>query len=351
MKKKRVSKKIGLPPGSAFYTGTQSNNTIISMMVFDDQQFEEHHNITVDQAIKFQGANTTNWIIVKGFKNAENLHQLGEHFGIHPLIFEDIFNTDHLPKVDDTNENMFITLKNLTWDDNTKGIMSEQISMFLSSNILITFEETAETIFRPIIERLKATTGKSRIRQEDFLCYLLIDSIVDNYYILLDQTEEEIEQMEKLMFEEPRLALTSEFLQLKKNLLHLRKSIYPLREEIRYLSRDDSAIITEKTKQYLGDVSDHLSFITQSIDNFRDLIASMMDLMMANNANRMNSIMKTLTLVSTIFIPITFLTSLYGMNFKNMPELGWKYGYFVLLAVIVTIGSGMYFYMKKKQWF
>lgn len=351
MKRKRVSKKTGLPPGSPLYTGVKNNNTSISMVVFDDSNFETYKGITAEQAIKYQETDTTNWIIVSGFKNTESINQLGDYFGIHPLIFEDIFNTDHLPKVDDTKDNMFVTLKNLSWIESTKEISSEQISMFLGTNILITFEETEETIFQPIIDRLKASQGKLRFRQEDFLCYLLIDSIVDNYYILLDQTEEEIEDMEKVMFESPEHIQNSDFLQLKKNLLHLRKHIYPLREEIRYLSRGDSAIITDKTREYLSDVSDHLSFITQSIDNFRDLIASMMDLMMANNANRMNSIMKTLTLVSTIFIPITFLSSIYGMNFNHMPGLEYKYGYYIFLVIITMIGGGMYFYMKKKQWF
>lgn len=351
MKRKRASKKSGLPPGSPLYTGNKNADTCINMVVFDNQDFTIHKNITAEQAIKLQKPTTTNWIIVGGFKNSESINKLGENFGIHPLIFEDIFNTNHLPKVDDTKENMFITLKNLFWDEESKEISSEQVSMYLGNNILITFEETTQTLFQPIIDRLKIAQGKARIRQEDFLCYLLIDSIVDNYYLLLDQTEEQIEEMEKLMFEKPELSQTSDFLQLKKNLLQLRKFVYPLREEVRYLSRADSSIITDKTREYLSDVSDHLAFISQSIDNFRELIASMMDLMMANNANRMNSIMKTLTLVSTIFIPITFLSSMYGMNFTNMPELHLKYGYLGFLIVVLLIGSGMYFYMKQKRWF
>jgi magnesium transporter len=255
-----------------------------------------------------------------------------------------------MPKVQDIENNLFVTMKNLTWGKNDK-IESEHISLFLGPNILISFEENGNMIFAPIIERLKNGKGKGRFRQEDYLCYLLIDHIVDNYYVLLDHTEDQIEDLEKLLIDNPSDELSHAFLRLKKNLMILRKTVNPLKEEVRFLTREQSDLISEYTRQYLSDVSDHLSFLTQSIDSFRDMIASMMDLLMANNANRMNSIMKTLTMVSTIIIPMTLISSIYGMNFAFMPELQWKLGYPAVLAGMGTIGLGMYMYMKKKKWF
>ncbi|MEI8049246.1 MAG: magnesium/cobalt transporter CorA [Bacteroidota bacterium] len=351
MKKIRLSKKSGLPPGSPVYTGLQTGETVISMLVYDDENYQAFENISVEQAIKLQGEKTSNWIIVKGFSEPENLQKLGEHFGIHPLIIEDIFNVDHMPKVEDLDKSLFITLKNLTWDDKMQIIESEQISLYLGPNVLISFEEKDNNIFGEIIKRLEAGKGKGRVRQEDYLCYLLMDQIVDNYYILLDHTEDQMEDLEKLLIDNPTNELSHSFLRLKKNLMILRKTINPLKEEIRFLAREESGVISEYTRQYLTDINDHLSFIVQSIDSSREMISSMMDLLMANNANRMNSIMKTLTLVSTIFIPMTLVSSIYGMNFEFMPELRWKYGYPVFLTGLATMGIVMYVYMKRKKWF
>jgi magnesium transporter len=351
MKIRRLSKKAGLPPGSPVYTGSATGDTTISMLVFDDDKFDEYENISVEQAIKLQGKTTTNWIIIKGFNQSEGLQQLADHFGIHPLIFEDIFNVEHLPKIEDLDQCLFVTLKNLSWGENAQMIDSEQVSLFLGTNILISFEEKDTDLFAPIIERLRAGKGKGRTRQEDYLCYLLIDHIVDNYYFLLDHTEEQMEDLEKQLIDNPTNELTYSFLRLKKNLMLLRKTVNPLRDELRFLTREEPGVISKDTQQYLGDVYDHLVFLTQSVDSFRDMIASMMDLLMANNANRMNSIMKTLTLVSTIFIPMTLVSSIYGMNFEFMPELHWKYGYPLFLAALASMGLIMYIYMKKKNWF
>jgi len=351
MKKRHLSKKVGLPPGSPVYTGSKTGNTVINMLVYDDENFHDYHTITAEKAIQLQKENTTNWIIINGFNQSESLEKIADHFKIHPLVMEDIFNVEHMPKVEDMEKSLFVTLKNLTWNETDNLIESEQVSLYLGPNVLISFEENDNNIFNPIIERLKAGKGKGRLRQEDYLCYLLIDHIVDNYYILLDHTENQLEDLEKLLIENPTNELSHSFLRLKKNLMLLRKTINPLKEEIRFLSREDSGILSDYTRQYLSDVNDHLLFIIQSIDSFREMIASMMDLLMANNANRMNSIMKTLTLVSTIFIPLTLISSIYGMNFDYMPELRWKYGYPIFLTAITTIGLTMYTYMKRKKWF
>ncbi len=351
MPKKRLSKKVGLPPGSRVYTGSKTGDTMINMLVYTEDEFQEFENISVEQAIKEQKENATNWIIVKGFNDPDNLGKLGDHFGIHPLIMEDIFNVDHMPKVEDLDKSLFITLKNLIWNEKEQTIESEHISLYLGLNVLISFEENDNHIFDDIIKRLETGKGKGRVHQEAYLCYLLMDRIVDNYYLLLDNTEEQMEALEKLLIDNPTNQLSHSFLRIKKNLMLMRKTIYPLKEEVRYLAREESDIIDQYTRQYLGDINDHLSFLIQSVDSFREMVSSMMDLLMANNANRMNNIMKTLTLVSTVVIPMTLVTGIYGMNFDFMPELHWKYGYPISLAATAGMGIIMYIYMKKKNWF
>jgi len=206
MKRRRHSRKSGLPPASPVYTGSGTGNTIINMLVFNDENFKHHKNISVEDAINLQGKETTNWILVKGFSQVEALKKLADSFKIHPLVIEDIFNVDHQPKVEDFGTSLFVTLKNLIWVDSVQLVEYEQVSLFLGPNVLISFEENDTNIFDPIIERLKAGKGKGRLRQEDYLCYLLIDHIVDNYYLLLDHTEDQIEKLEELLNGIPALS-------------------------------------------------------------------------------------------------------------------------------------------------
>lgn len=349
--KKRLSKKAGLPPGSPVYTGTSKSETTFTLHRFDEKVFETFEQLKPSEAINLIGANAVNWFLVTGLTNTAAIEELAQHLEINPLILEDIFNVEHLPKVEETGNHLFVTLKNLRWSAKDNKAQAEQVSIYLGNNVIVTFQEAPNDLFDPIIERLKNGKGKGRLRQEDYLAYLIIDMIVDNYYYLLDQSEDEIENLEKRMFDTSSEDALTFFLNHKKNLVMLRRTIFPLKEEIRYLAHDDSDIITELTRQHLSDVHDHLSHIIQSIDTMRELTSTLMDLMMAHNANRMNSIMKTLTLVSTIFIPLTFLAGIYGMNFRYMPELEWKYGYFTFIGVVIAIGIGMYIFMKRRKWF
>ncbi|NVO20269.1 MAG: magnesium/cobalt transporter CorA [Bacteroidetes bacterium] len=347
----RLSRKAGMPPESLVYTGTKTFATQIDLIRYDNETYSVTEDVSVQKAIKSIGDSTCNWLVISGFGDIPGLELLGEHFGINPLILEDILNVQHMPKVEDTGSSLFITLKSLVFSKPGQSIETEQISMFLGPNILITFQEQPSDLFEPIKDRLKSGKGKGRQKQEDYLAYLLIDHIVDNYYLLLDYCEDQIEIMEKDLLSSPSDNLAFDFLNFKKSLVVMRRTIYPLKDEIRYISREESEIINESTRQYLSDIHDHLNHIIQSLDNYRETISSMMDLLLANNSNRMNSIMKTLTLVSTIFIPLTFLVGVYGMNFKFMPELEWRFGYFALVGIMAVIGFGMYFYMKRKKWF
>lgn len=321
------------------------------MTQYDDDEFLQKKNIGPDAAKKMIRTDKVNWISVSGFRDIQTIEKVGSDFGIHPLLLEDIFNVEHLPKVEDMEDYLFITLKSLIWNKEKKQIDAEQISMLLGKNFLISFCENDSPLFEPVTERLRTTKTRARSRKEDYLSYLLLDRIVDNYYVILDQFDDQTDELEDLLLDKPSDEIAQRILGLKKQLVILRRTIYPLKEEIRGIVHDELPLINSFTRQYLNDIYDHLIHIIQTIDNFREMISAMMDLLMANNANRTNSIMKTLTLISSIFIPLTFLAGVYGMNFRYMPELEWRYGYLTIIIVFMLIALGMYYYMKKKKWF
>ena len=292
-----------------------------------------------------------NWINISGFTDTATIAVIGKQFGLHPLLLEDILNSDHMPTVEEMDNCLFITLKILELKNGSNELSSHHASFVIGEDYLLSFSETENTIFQPVIERLKNDKGKARIKQADYLAYLLIDKIVDNYYLVLDQLEDNMDVIESQLLKEPSQLIAGEIMTQKKLLIMLRKSVNPFRDEVRKITREESKFVTKDTLKYLNDVYDHLNQIIQTIDNFREMISDMMDLLMANNANRMNSIMTTLTIVSSIFIPLTFIVGIYGMNFKYFPEVEWKYGYPLIMSLILTIGLGMYVYMRRKKWF
>ena len=351
MKKKRLRKKTGLPPGTPVYTGKSKSDTRISFVKYDENNFEEFNNLKLSDLDSKLVAESVNWIRVSGLHNQESIQQIGEKFKVNPLTLEDILNVENQAKIEESENSFFINLKHLKWDNLNRSILSEQISVVLSKNVIITFEEEDSKLFNPIIERLKAGRGKARLRQEDYLAYQLMDFVVDNYYIMLDEAEEQIEAFEELLIQDSSQSLSKEFLALKKNLAQLRRSINPLLDNLRFVLHEESEIITEVTRQHLQDVYDHLAQIINSIDNMREMAATLLDLFIASSSNRMNQIMKRLTVMAAIFIPITYLTGVYGMNFKFMPELEWKLGYPIFILFSVLTGVGTYYFMKWKKWF
>ena len=345
---KRHSKKTGLPPGSLVYTGLHSEPTKLTLYRFDQQTFETFNGI---DALKLTDPAKVNWINISGFADTATIALIGEQFGIHPLLLEDILNSDHMPTVEEMDNCLFITLKVLELKSNSNELEVHHASFVIGEHYLLSFTETENQIFQQVIERLENDKGKARIKKADYLSYLLIDKIVDNYYLVLDRLEENMDAIESQLLKEPSQRLAGEIMVQKKLLIMLRKSVNPFRDEVRKITREESKFVTQDTLKYLSDVYDHLNQIIQTIDNFREMISDMMDLLMANNANRMNSIMTTLTLISSIFIPLTFIVGIYGMNFKYFPELELKYGYPAVMILMLMIGMGMYLYMRRKKWF
>jgi magnesium transporter len=345
---KRHSKKTGLPPGSLVYTGSHHEPTKITLYRFNQQSFEIFSGIN---ALAEIDPAKVNWINISGFSDTDTIAVIGEKFGLHPLLLEDILNSDHMPAVEDLDDCLFITLKGLELKNGSDELDVHHASFVVGDHYLLSFTETENQIFQPVIERLENDKGKARVKKADYLSYLLIDKIVDNYYLVLDRLEDNMDTIESQLLKDPSQRLAGNIMTQKKLLIMLRKSVNPFRDEVRKITREESKFVTRDTLKYLNDVYDHLNQIIQTIDNFREMISDMMDLLMANNANRMNSIMTTLTLISSIFIPLTFIVGIYGMNFRYFPEVEWKYGYPAVMIMMFCIGLGMYIYMRRKKWF
>ena len=348
---KNISKKTGLPPGTLVHIGNKKvDETKITIMDYDQANFQEKEAVTVEECFPFKEEPTVTWINVDGLHEVEILQKLGDRYGLHPLVLEDVVNTGKRPKIDDLESYIFVVLKMLYRDEETDEVMSEQISLVLGSNFVISFQEKPGDVFAPIRERIRNNKGRVRKMGADYLAYTLIDAIVDNYFIVLESIGEQIESMEDDLVSDPKPETLQNIHDLKSEVIYLRKSIWPLREVISFLERAESDLIKESTVIYLRDVYDHTIQVIDTIETFKDMLSGMLDIYLSSASNRMNEVMKVLTIIATIFIPLGFLAGLYGMNFENMPELHWRWGYFGLISIMIIAAGAMLFYFKRKNW-
>ncbi len=349
---KKRSKKAGLPPGSLIHIGEKRTEKVkITVIDYDEAHFQEKEMEAVEECFIFKEKPTVTWINVDGVHKVEILEKLGSCYDIHPLILEDILNTDQRPKVEDRGHYLYIVLKMFYFNEKGNGIVTEQISMILGHNFVFSFQEGIEgDVFNPVRERLRSGKGKIRKAGADYLAYSLIDAIVDNYFIILERLGEKIEALEEKLVTNPTSEVLKTIHALKRELLFLRKSVWPLREVISAMGRGESALIHDSTLIYLRDIYDHTVQVIDTIETFRDMVAGMLDIYLSSISNRMNAVMKVLTVIATIFMPLTFLAGIYGMNFKYMPELEWRLGYPLLWLIMVVIAGVMLIYFSKKKW-
>lgn len=275
---------------------------------------------------------------------------IGKLFNLHPLVLEDIPNTELRPRFEEFDDYIFFTLKNLEYHKEAEDIKYEQISFVFGKNYVISFLEKESTIFKSITDRLLSGISKARNRGTDYLVYLLIDATVDNYYAIAEFVEEKIEVLEDRVLLDSTGKSLSEIQKTKRDLVMLMKSLFPLREAIGKMQRRENLLINENTHVFLNSVYDHAIHIIESIDTQRDILSGLMDIYLTNISNRMNSVMKVLTIIATIFIPVTFFAGVYGMNFRNFPELEWKWGYAFFWVVCVACAGTMIIYFKRKKW-
>ncbi|MFA4825331.1 MAG: magnesium/cobalt transporter CorA [Methanoregula sp.] len=338
------------PPGAIPVNGEPSNQPVlITVIDYDATHFQEKTVDKISDCFLFRDTETVTWINVDGLGNPKLIEDLGKCFTIHPLILEDIFNTGQRPKMEEMDQYIYLNLKMLTYLDTTKVIKIEHISMVIGHNFLISFQEDIGDVFDPVRERIRKD-GRIRKFGPDYLAYALIDGIVDNYFGVMEKLEEQVEDLEEELVASPTQDSIHKINRLKKDMIFLRKSVWPLREMINNLERSESTLIQEPTRIYLRDVYDHTIQVIDTLETFRDMVSGMIDIYLSGLSYKMNEIMKVLTLIATIFIPLTFVVGLYGMNFKNMPEIEWEFGYYSVLIVMAIMVLGMLTYFRKKKW-
>ncbi len=348
---KRRSEKGGLPPGTLAYVGEKKvEKVIITVFDYNSERYDEKELKSIDECFPYKDTPTVTWINIDGLHQVEIMEKIGIHFGFHPLIMEDILNTRQRPKMDDLEDYVYVVLKMLSYKEEDNVIDAEQISIILGQNFVISFQEKEGDVFEPIRERIRKNKGRIRKMGADYLAYGLLDSVVDNYFTILEKLWERIEFLEEELVENPSTQTLQEIYGLKRKMIFLRKSIWPLREVISELERGESSLIKESTGIYLRDVYDHTIQVIDTVETFRDMLSGILDVYLSSISNRMNEVMKVLTIIATIFIPLTFLAGVYGMNFRYMPELEWHQGYFAVLFLMVIIFIVMVIYFRKKKW-
>lgn len=346
------AKTAGLSPGTMVYTGeARADKARISIMSYDDTSFSEKINATVEDCLSCKNDQGVTWINVVGLHDLAVIEAIGKHFKLHPLIMEDIVHVGQRPKLDDFDDYIFFVCNILFCEGPDAEFRPVQVSLVIGKGFLISFQESdGGSQFEIIRERIRNNKGRLRKNGADYLAYRLLDSIIDNYFVLLERNGEKIEALEEEILAKPERHSIAKIHALKREMIFLRKSVWPLREVIAGIERSESEIFTQFTKVFLRDVYDHTIQVIDTVETYRDVLAGLLEVYLSSISHRLNEVMKVLTIIATIFIPLTFISSIYGMNFKNMPELEWHNGYFYCLIFMAGIGLLMLAYFRKRKW-
>ena len=348
---KKTSTKAGMSPGTLVHVGEQKiETTRISLMNYDQDRLEEKELKRIEESFVYKDTSPVSWINIDGLHEVEIIGKIGTHFSIHPLILEDIVNTGQRPKIEDFEDYIYLVFKMLKFDEKTSHIASEQLSLILGPHYLISFQEAEGDVFNFVRERIRKGRGRIRKSGPDYLTYALVDAVVDYYFLILEKVGEKIEQLEEKLQSEPTPEILQNIHDLKREIIYFRKQVWPVREVLSTWQKTESALVQDANKVFISDVYDHTIQVIDTIESFRDIISGMMDLYLSTVSNKMNEVMKVLTIMATIFIPLTFVAGIYGMNFKFMPELEWKWSYPVLWILLIIIFFGMMLYFKRKKW-
>ena len=345
------SKKIGLPPGTLVYMGgEEAKRTKITIIDYDEKEYDIKEIDKVDEIIKPSNKTKVRWINIEGLRNIDIIKTIGQQFNLHPLLLEDIVSTEQRPKLEIYDDYIALFLNLLFWKGEKSQIRKLQTVLLLGENYVISFEDKEKGVFEVIRERIKTAKGRVRSSKADYLFYVLLDIIIDNYFLALENIGLLIEDLEEELELEPSRETGLKIFSLRREMISSRKFVRPLKDVISNLLRDELILIQDNTKIFIKDVQDHILQIIENFDGFKEILGGMRESYQSIITEKMNKIINILTIITTIFIPLSFLTGLYGMNFAYMPELLNPIGYFILLFFMVFIGISMLIFFKVKKW-
>lgn len=345
-------KKIGLSPGSIVYTGEKETQKLfIESFDYNSEFVDKRVHANIEDVFHFKTTKSVSWVNINGLNHVDAIEKIGNYFNLHPLTLEDIVNTSHRPKIDDYDNYIFIVLKMIYYDKDEQ-VITEQVSFILGDNYVLSFQEAEGDVFDTVRDRISLAKGRIRTLSSDYLLYALIDAVVDHYFIVIETMGNKIEDLEDNLFTGySQEEISIQIQNLKREILKVRRAIFPLREIISRIEKNENNFIQTKTIHYYRDIYDHVIQVSENIEIYREMIWGLMDMYMTTISNKMNEVMKVLTVISTIFIPLTFMAGIYGMNFDYIPELHYKYSYFILWGLMIILFFAMLYYFKRKKWF
>ncbi len=349
----RASRKTGLAPGTIVHVGEKPPEPVrVSVIDYDADRVDERENVSVEDCSRYRNTPSVTWINFDGVHEVNLVKALGSQFGLHPLLLEDIVNTHQRPKLEDFGDYLYIVLRMLSLhdDDGELVLENEQISIVMGSGVVLTFQERSGDVFDSVRKRIRDNRGPIRRSGADHLAYSIIDVVVDNYFAILERLGDEMEVLDDQLVDNPRLEALRKVQWLKRMMITIRRSVWPLRDVINNVLRGDVKLFKKPTLVFMRDVYDHTIRAVDMTETFREMLAGMHDLYLAQVSNRMNEVMKVLTVIATIFIPLTFIAGVYGMNFDNMPELHWRYGYWFVWLVMLSAGILLLVLFRRKHW-
>ena len=346
-----IADKVAMPPGALVHVGPDRQDLpAVRVVVYDQDGVDEIGDPSDEQLKKLVHSGKVAWLQVDGVHHPETVGRMGEIFGLHPLVQEDILNTHHRPKTEEYDDYMFILLKNLAIDTESESLAFNQICLLLGRNWVISFCEEGCSVFEGVANRIRQGGGRIRRMGADYLAYTLLDGVVDLYFIVLEEFYRFTQALEEELDEHPDQEQLRQIHNLKRQARRMRRNVGPMREVVAGIERNESGLVREETLPFLRDVYDHTVQIMDATDSLRDMLAGLMELYLSLMSNRMNEIMKVLTIMATVFIPLTFIAGVYGMNFKFMPELEWRWGYPAALGLMAATALGLLTYFWKKKW-
>ncbi|MCF4101656.1 magnesium/cobalt transporter CorA [Gillisia sp. M10.2A] len=350
-KRPKSTKSLNQAPGTATYVGRKESLEIeLEVIDYNKLSFDRYLSNNPEDAFNFENEDKITWININGLYNTQEIEKLGKYYGLHPLIIEDIVNTNQRPKIDEYQDYLFVVAKMLYHKTNGE-LENEHISIVIGKDYILTFQEADGDVFDGVRDRISNAKGRIRNNGSDYLMFTLLDAIIDNYFVVIEEISDKIEILEEQLFvAKPSDDITFEIQELKRTVLRIRRAVFPLREVISRLEKIDNNLIEDKTQNYIRDLYDHIIQVSENIEIYREMTWGLMDMYMTTISNKMNEVMKVLTIMASIFIPLTFIAGIYGMNFEYMPELQYKYSYFILWGVMIVIFLAMLYYFQRKKW-